>query len=367
MPDYPLKTVKIAAGTGDVPLTKAQKTFNAHIERLEKLRALRAAWDTAIAAFQHKYAGELHPLIEESTALQIQFAHRLDQAHGQARLTERERRTLAGLIAELAADLLDERDDEALKALYRKHAGSDFDDLQAAELAETKAMLEEMLGIELGDDLEMGSPEEVMQRARERMDADAHARELRRATKKKTPRQLAREARQRAEEAQVGLSIREIYRKLASALHPDREPDPEERDRKTALMQRVNRAYDAKNLLQLLELQLEVEHLGRNTSKDFGEDRLLRYNHILKDQIRDLEQEIGSVEGEFRARFGIAPMRMLTPVGLVGLIDDDIRRVRHGMREMARDMKMCDDDEKLKAWLKKLKRRARARDVDEDW
>ena len=48
-------------------------------------------------------------------------------------------------------------------------------------------------------------------------------------------------------------SIREVYRKLAGALHPDRESDPQERERKTALMQRVNQAYAKNNLLQLLD------------------------------------------------------------------------------------------------------------------
>ncbi|WP_262471530.1 J domain-containing protein, partial [Clostridioides difficile] len=85
------------------------------------------------------------------------------------------------------------------------------------------------------------------------------------------------EAREQEEQAQISLSIREVYRKLASALHPDRETDPQERDRKTRLMQRVNEAYDKNNLLQLLELQLELDHIDQRSINHISEARLTHY------------------------------------------------------------------------------------------
>ena len=48
-------------------------------------------------------------------------------------------------------------------------------------------------------------------------------------------------------------SVRDVYRKLVSALHPDREADGAERERKTALMQRANQAYERNDLLELLD------------------------------------------------------------------------------------------------------------------
>ncbi|WP_341888453.1 hypothetical protein [Variovorax sp. YR752] len=46
--------------------------------------------------------------------------------------------------------------------------------------------------------------------------------------------------------------MRDIFRKLASALHPDRETDAQQRKVKTALMQKANQAYAANDLLALL-------------------------------------------------------------------------------------------------------------------
>ena len=44
-------------------------------------------------------------------------------------------------------------------------------------------------------------------------------------------------------EADAKSAIRTVFRQLASALHPDREPDEQERLRKTGLMSEVNAAY----------------------------------------------------------------------------------------------------------------------------
>lgn len=65
----------------------------------------------------------------------------------------------------------------------------------------------------------------------------------------KTLKQIAAEAQEQVDKAQLSLSIRELYRKLASALHLDRESDLQERKWKTALMQRANHAYSKNNLL----------------------------------------------------------------------------------------------------------------------
>lgn len=79
-----------------------------------------------------------------------------------------------------------------------------------------------------------------MQRLESQFRAQHEAGQGQTAPRKKTAKQLARDAQREAEEKQMSQSIREVYRKLASALHPDREPDPVERQRKTELMQRAN-------------------------------------------------------------------------------------------------------------------------------
>jgi hypothetical protein len=358
-----LKIVRIAPDGGDAPLSKAQKTFNARIKQIERLRAELAAWEAAVPAFQKRYVNELLPLIEASIALQADWVHRLDAVHGQPGLTGVERRTLRGVIVDLVSELLEEREDAALKAVYNRHAQSDFDAEQASQLAETRAMLEDMLGIELGEEAQALTPDELFRYAHDKKQAQEEARAQRKAARKKTPKQLAREAAERAEEARHHQSLRDIYRKLASALHPDREPDAQERERKTVLMQHVNQAYDRKDLLRLLELQLELEHIGPAATR-LGDEALARYNQILKEQVAELQHELHSVEGHFRLQFGVTTLAPLSPGALSRLLADEMRRLRHGMRDMERDMKISQDLPALKAWLRKLRSRPARRGDD---
>src|SRR5690606_20305824 len=92
---------------------------------------------------------------------------------------------------------------------------------------------------------------------------------------------------QAAREASV--SVREVYRKLVSALHPDREIDAAERKRKTRLMQRANQAYERNDLLELLALQIETEQIDAAALASVPEERLKHYNQVLLDQARVLD------------------------------------------------------------------------------
>lgn len=367
-----LKTVAIAAGHAQSQLTKGQKAFNTLIKQIERQRARLAAWEAAIPPYQQKYTGELQPLVESSVDLQVEMVHCLDRACDLKGLTKSERRMIGELITELAGEIAAARDDAALKAVYNKHSGSDFDSEAAASVMGMKSMMEQVLGMDLGDDLDMSSPEDLMQRAQAKMleaqaqfDADRQADDERRSRRKKSPRQVAREARQEAEAQQISQSIREVYRKLVSALHPDRETDPRERDRKTALMQRVNQAYDKKNLLQLLELQLELEHIDQAAINTMSDERLKHYNKILKEQVAELELEVMHVEGGFRAQFDISPFVDVSPSTIMRDLARDIAGVRHAVRGLQRDLLAFEDVKKVKAWLKEMRRRARQVEFDD--
>jgi hypothetical protein len=90
--------------------------------------------------------------------------------------------------------------------------------------------------------------------------------------------------------------VRDIFRKLASALHPDRETDSAKRGRKTALMQRANVAYAANDLLGLLELQLEANQIDQTGLDNLDDDRIKQYNRILDGQAGEIKAEIIALE-----------------------------------------------------------------------
>ncbi|WP_199031250.1 J domain-containing protein [Ralstonia sp. ASV6] len=338
-------------------LSKGQRSFNALIKQIENRRKRLADWEAATTQFQTRYAGELVPLKRTSVALQIRMVHALDQAYEHEGLTKPERRKISALIVDLAGNLIDE--DASLKAIYNKYSGTDFDREAAAQAAEMKSRLEAMLGVDLGDDADAHSQDTVLQRARAHIQqqaakkaALASKREARRAAREKSPKQLAAEAREQEEQEQITLSIREVYRKLASALHPDRETDPQERDRKTRLMQRVNEAYDKGNLLHLLELQLELDHIDQRSINHLSEARLTHYNEILKDQVGELDRQIHRVETTFRYTYGYQRFGALSPDAVLRNLATNIDVLHLHIRNIEQDLAAFDDIKALRRMLK---------------
>ncbi|KVZ04172.1 J domain-containing protein [Burkholderia stagnalis] len=372
MPRTNSRSVSIASDSGKTVLSKGQKAFNALIKQIEKRRKRLSAWEHVMPAFQKRYVDELLPLERAWTELRTTMTFRLDEASERKGLTKAEQRTISTLIANLAGDLLDANADARLKAIYNRHGGTDYDVEMAAEFATMKAELEAMLGVELDDDLDMSAHDEVLQHVRAKLEqerardeANKRAREARRAERQKSAKQLAKESQQQAEQVELSQSIRDVYRKLASALHPDREPDPLERERKTSLMQRVNQAYDRNDLLKLLELQLELEHIDQHAINQISEDRLKHYNKILKEQVAELDQEIRHVESHLRFAYGLSPYVEVSPDTVLLNLAREIIRREQDIRGLKEEMPLFDDLGSLKRWLKELKRQQSAFPVDE--
>lgn len=373
MKSAPGKTVRIVKGEQRPRLSKGQEAFNALITLIDKKRAVLAAWESAIPPYQHKHTTQLVPLLDTMAGLQIRLVHGLDQASFDKGLTRAERRMITEVIVELAGELLADRDDAALKAIYNRHSKSDYDSEEAAAAKGVKSMLEDVLGVELGNDDEyLRSPEELFERAeaeiferQARFDADRQARKDSASKRGQSAKQIAREAQQHAEAQRISQSIREVYRKLVSALHPDRETDPKERDRKTGLMQRVNQAYEKNNLLQLLELQLELEHIDQAVLNNLSEDRLRHYNKILREQLDELEQEIRHVEDGFRAQFGLDPFMSVAPRKIMRHLADDIADIELAIDELKTNLRAFGDIKRVKAWLRRMRDQNRMDDLND--
>jgi hypothetical protein len=356
-----VKTISIDT-LHDKPQSKGQKSFNKLIKQIEVMRTQLSAWEAALPSYQKKYVNKFIPLVKTSVSLQIKMVYCLDRSCDKKGLTKTERSTISGLITDFAGQLLAENDSAELKVVYNKHSKFDYDSEDDAAMQGAKTMLE----IDFEEDLGNLSAEELLLRAQAQMHeewaqevARLQAQEERRAKRKKSAKQLAKEVQQEAEDYQVSQSIRDVYRKLASVLHPDREIDPQERERKTALMQRVNQAYGKNNLLQLLELQLELEHIDQSDINNISEDRLKHYNKILKGQLSELQQEIYHVEDGFRAQFGISPFAQVSPNTIMRNLARDIASLTSGIYELKKDLLAFEDIKNIKSWLKSMRSRSK--------
>jgi hypothetical protein len=360
--------LQISSATGDAALSPEQKRFNSLIKQIEKLRQTLAGWHEVIPQYVRAHAQVIVPLLQSIRDVQRKWVFALDGLLQQPGWTKPERATLRELIANGAGGLLasqgpaDEEDVE-LKALFDQHSEVDFDTEQQETRSALQAMLEASTGVDLGDPDEIRSEEELFQRMQEALQAhaaqaEAPAHEARASARRQTAAQKRREA----EAQQATQSVREVFRKLASALHPDREPDAQARVAKTALMQKVNQAYAANDLLTLLELQLQVEqvdasHVGRASAQ-----RLKHYNKVLAEQVAELKDEIVRVEAGFRMDFGLQADWHPSPKKMLASIDRAAKDLRANVAMIQQDLRRLGDKAVVKYMLRRERQRLRERE-----
>lgn len=368
MNDAAGQSLQVVAGAGQA-LTPEQRRFNQLITKIDKLRALLAQWQQQRPLAMQAMAQRQQPLLVQLQARQRGLALQLEQQIGQPGWTPAQRRLLKDELCELLDMLIvDERTDPAdlaeLKAWHDRHARQAYDAAQAESLQAMCAMVEQATGVDLGD-ADFADEDDLLNHARRRLHderlADEEAREAARAAR--PPRRQTAAQRRRAQEAEAAAqSQREIYRKLASALHPDRAADEADRAHRTAMMVRVNRANDAGDLLALFALQLEIEqvdaaHIARATA-----ERARHYNQLLAAQVQALEGQIEAQQTAVRAEFMLDPFEPLRPQQLMGLVDDEVGQLRAVISEVDRILRQLGTPAGARRWLKQRQRERKSMD-----
>lgn len=350
--------ISIVPATGTKKLSAGQREFNGLIKKIEEKRRVLEAWQAALPLYMERWNTEFQPLLDTYFECSHELVLVLDRLNDTVKLSKTDQATLRREICERTISLIE--DDESLKALYQKHSGRDFDADQREEDEFLKQGLHEIFGVDLGE-VDMQSPDAIAEKLHEHFQTEHMAHE------RKTQKKAAPQSRAEKAAVEASQSVREIYRKLASALHPDRESDPAERERKTALMQRVNHAYSERNLLDLLRLQLEVEHIDTDTMGTLPKDRLKHYNRVLREQLTELEQEELNLTDIFRHQFNLDPFEPLSPRNLKGkfqmqvdLLNADVKHLKQLIQALPQAPKA------LKAWLKEQRQQHQAMDFEDE-
>lgn len=340
---------------------KEHMMFNKLITNIETKRVILKKWQDALGEFERMRQQDYLPLLQRYRQTRADLVRRLDQLHADKSFTKKDRDTLRQLIRDVGEALLHDTGgkDLAVKEIYNRHSDTDYDAAIAAMQINLKKTIEQNLEIDLGEDVDFSSRASfeahvdraiaarllaLDQEAGVPPDSEHRDRDAARAAYK---------AARHAEKAQdVSHSIREVYRKLVSALHPDKETDPTERDRKTDLMKRVNVAYDRHDLLALLTLQLEIEQIDQSTIDNIPLTRLRHYNEVLREQSLELGAEIDDLQNTFRAQHDIAPIEKITSNDLVPILRRDIKAIRATIKMFAADIVAFRDVAYVRAWLK---------------
>jgi hypothetical protein len=322
------QAVQIQPGSADSALTEQQARFNTLVRDVAWWRAALADWKDRWVRFDQV----VEPVRREVHAAWRQWVVALDAASLQPGLARAEREQLSELLRSAATGLLDvEGDDAEIASVLRRHQADP---------------------VRLAGDGE-ADPEPAPTPDWETLAAAAAAQREQRAAS----RRAAGARKRRAVAAQeVSQSLRDVYRKLASALHPDREPDKHLHQRKTILMQQANQAYADGNLLALLELQVEAEQVDTTQLAALDQRRLQHYVTVLQDQLAQLQAETRRLEATFREAAGVGPGSGLQPRKADRLITSEAQRLRGDLVILRRQARVLLDVEETRSWLREQRK-----------
>jgi adenylate kinase family enzyme len=349
------------------PLTPAQERFNALLARIEQLSGLierLQAWSD-----RHRYA-HIQALRE---SVQLAQAHRkslllfVHERLQTADFTDRQQRMARGLVRGLI-DQLTASADPQVQALADLYVSEEDTQEAAQEQAEAAQRVRERIEEALGQPIEKAgqyqTPEEMMQAGMRQWQRQQEADEQRKAAKRaaKKAHKQAQKKSAAAEKGEVppGLlrevdaksAIRTVFRQLASALHPDREPDEQERLRKTALMSEVNAAYEKNDLSTLLRLQMQVTKVNPQNSARMADAQLIAMASLLKEQVAALEDDLDALQSRLSRELCVPVRAEAKEASMTQALQRIQADQRHSADSLAADLRRIQNDAELKRWLK---------------
>lgn len=340
-----------------VQLSPAQKRFNELLARIERLTHNLQRLQAWSDRHRHAHVQALHTAAQQMRALRkslLLFLH--DQLHS-ADLTAQQQRMARNKLRSLL-DVLSPLADPQVQALADLYGDDGLDQEEAAELAEAaervRAKIEAALGQPIDNPSQYKTPEAMvaagMRQWQRQQQADDERKAHKRAARKAKNKPVADQA--EAPQADAKTTLRTIYRQLASALHPDREPDAQVREHKTALMSEVNAAYEKADLTTLMRLQMQVTQVDAKASSRLADDKLTAMCALLKEQVAALEDDLEQLQIRLSRELCIAVRADADEALMTQALQRMKADQRHEVDTLEADLRRIAHEAELKRWLK---------------
>lgn len=352
----------------------AQKRFNELLARIEVLTHQVQRLQAWSDRHRHAHVQALYTAAQEVRELRknlLLFLH--EQLHS-ADLTAQQQRMARNKLRSLI-DLLSPLADPQVQALADLYADGEVDQEQAQELAEAaervRAKIEAALGQPIDNPSQYRTPEAMvaagMRQWQRQQEADDDRKAAKRAARKAKNKPLAEKAEVQQTDAKT--TLRTIYRQLASALHPDREPDEQERKRKTSLMSEVNAAYEKADLSTLMRLQMQVTQVDPQASARMADDKLQAMCLLLKEQVSALEDDLDQMQFRLSRELCIPVRADADDAAMTQALQRMQADQRHEVESLASDLRRITHEAELKRWLKEQAQLAKekAREEPAGW
>jgi hypothetical protein len=343
-------------------LNKQQKAFNRLVKRLENLRKDFDKKSDKLRKHLEFYGQHIHPLEQDLVGHRKEAVKLLFKSYKDEKaIPKKDKEVLIEIISSQLSDIFhysSEKPDEEIMGIFEAVEGMSFDKAADEDFQNMKNEMSEAFE-EMGFDVDLDgfhsnmSEEEMARKMFEmfgNLQEQAEAKEAARPKRKKTKKQLEKEERERQIEEAKSKNIATIYKQLARIFHPDLERDPVLKSEKEDLMKQLTNAYEKNDLHTLLRLELEWIHKEEDNLEQLSDEKLSIYNEVLKEQVRELEEEIFMIGQHPR----YAPLQRFSmmPLGM-GYID--LEREKRKLESTIKEIKKSVDELKGKNAVRELK------------
>jgi len=328
------------------PQDQRQASFQRLVRQIQAQRLRIEQWRDYQGRYDRRVTLEFMPVMAQMRKQRIAMAHLLDRQFQQRGAIRGKvvRQKLRSMILDLTRDLLAEHEDAAVIALYDKHSDLTYAEEAELTMALSQDLVEGLFGVDLDDVESSGSMDDMMARAAEKLRQAAED-EAARQPRQQSARATAADLKRAAAQKEASQSVRDVYRKLASVLHPDRASADLAPEKKTGMMQRVNQAYESGNLLELLNIQLEIEQIDAGHLANLSAERMGHYNRVLREQLAELKAELGALMAPYQAL--LPEVYALKPSDVDKAIDLDIRNLKRQLAALEADLSAFQDPRQL--------------------
>lgn len=261
-----------------------QKKLNRLIDKIEQQKVSLSTWQNAQAEIQQHIRQKLMPVYGNLHEVLFQQLEQLWNILHSHEFSKADMQQLDEKIAQLAqmlkrSKMLFTEQLELVKQIdtfYQQHTQ---DSLKKNKKAHSiKSEYDE--SAEFDEDFEQYAAEQ--QQAREQ------AKQQRQQQKREQAEQMAAQ------------SLKTVYLKIATMIHPDREQDETKKEEKTELFQQASQAYEKQDLFYLLKLQLQLEQNKGLGAKELSAEQLRFYKLALDAQSQQLESQIAEILDSFQ-------------------------------------------------------------------
>jgi hypothetical protein len=363
----PSLPVRSLGGTIDQPLSPGQQRFNRLLARIDKLQQQLDALHSLADSQRPLHNRTLQPLRERRRAAMRKMALWLDERLQGQGLSKAHKQTATDILCKLCETLAADGD-QAMRALHDQYSPFSLAEMQQIAAARVRAAMEDQLGRPLDTDLPLDTLDEVLFAGMRQLREEAEAAEHAQAQVKRKPSASQRRADQQQEDADT--TLRKLYRQLSSALHPDRELDPAARNEKHVLMVEANTAYQRRDLVALLHIQLRLAQADPQSLSRMAEDKIESMSLLLKQQTAELERELDSQKQQMGHEFGLPDYAPVSAASLRSHLAMEKQALNQDVAAMEQDLRTVRDDASFKRWLKQQKQMAERYDdfdADETW